>query len=473
MVSFMDDIYCIVLAAGLGKRLGGDTPKALAKTRDGALIDLVLNGLSALRPRKTVVVVGHKREMLERHLLGDARFAGLNIEFAHQAEQLGTGHAARCALPHLEGLAGTIVITYADHPLFTQQTLKHFVDFHSFKKATLSTISFISPPPSGYGRVIRSGAGDVLSITEAKDCTPEQLLISEVNSGVYAVDSSFLRPALQGLENNNAQGEFYLTDIVEKAANEGQRVSAFPLGDPNEAAGVNTLADLRFVNSVLAARQIAQLEDSGVIFDDPQTCYIEPGVSIEAGARIGPNVQLRGATRIEAQAVCEGGSLLIDSTIKSRVQIKLGSRVEGATIGEDSSVGPFANIRPGTVLGSGCRIGNFVETKSATLADGAKASHLTYLGDCVVGKDTNIGAGTITCNYDGYKKSTTTIGSDVFVGSNSCLVAPVKIEDGALIAAGSVITSDVPKDALALGRATQSIKQGWAKRRREALSGDK
>jgi bifunctional UDP-N-acetylglucosamine pyrophosphorylase/glucosamine-1-phosphate N-acetyltransferase len=466
----MEDIFCVILAAGLGKRLGGDNPKAITVTRDGALIDLVLSSLQCLNPKKTVIVTGHKRELIEQHVSKSKAAEGHNIEFAFQSEQLGTGHAARCALPNLAGCRGIVVLTYADHPLFTTSTLEHFLSYHSHKKATLSMISFSAPPPNGYGRIIRGSKHEVLGITEAKDCNPEELLISEVNSGVYAVDSAFLKPALESLTNDNAQKEFYLTDIVAKAAKEGQTVCAFPLGDAREAAGINDKADLAFVNSILAARHIRKLESAGVIFEDPASCSIDSSVSIQAGSRIGPNVQLRGTTSIAEDVVIEGSSLIIDSKLARGSVVKLGCRVEGATIGAETSVGPFAHVRPGTQLGSHVRIGNFVETKNATLKDGAKASHLTYLGDCTVGTDTNIGAGTITCNYDGYSKHKTTIGSDVFIGSNSCLVAPIEIGDGALIAAGSAITKNVPADALALGRAVQSNKEGWAKARREALT---
>jgi bifunctional UDP-N-acetylglucosamine pyrophosphorylase/glucosamine-1-phosphate N-acetyltransferase len=308
-----------------------------------------------------------------------------------------------------------------------------------------------------------------LRIVETKDCNPEELLISEVNSGIFAVDLAFLKPAVEGLTNDNAQREFYLTDIVSRAVGEGQQVVAFPLGDPREAAGVNNLSDLHFVNSTLANRQIASLQSEGVHFVDPVSTFIDPQVTIAPGAKIGPNVQLRGETTIASDVVIEGSALLIDAKVAAQAEIRFGSRVEGAVIGEAASVGPFAHLRPGTTLGKHVRVGNFVEIKNSQLANGAKASHLSYLGDATIGAETNIGAGTITCNYDGYRKSKTEIGGGVFVGSNSCLVAPVNVGAGALIAAGSVITRDVPEDALALARAEQITKPGWAKKRREAL----
>ena len=467
----MDTICCIILAAGAGKRMGGDLPKAVTQTREKALIDHLLDALAPLKPSKTIVVAGHRQELLRSHLASTSSAKGHAIEITVQDQQLGTGHAVRCALPALQGFTGTVLITYADHPLFTTETLQLFTQYHSFKKATLTTLSFRAPPPNGYGKVIRDEKGHILRITEAKDCNPEEALISEVNSGFYAVDSAFLKPAVESLTNNNAQGEYYLTDIVEKACNEGQTVAAFPLADATEAAGVNTPHELALVNEVLAQRQIKRLELDGVSFADAKSCFIDASVTIAPGAHIGPNVQLRGATRIASGAVIEGTAILKDATIGEKTVIKLGSHVESSVIGKESSVGPFAHVRPGSNIGEHCRIGNFVETKNATLHDGAKASHLTYLGDCVVGKDTNIGAGTITCNYDGYNKAKTTIGSGVFIGSNSALVAPVTVGDGALIAAGSVITSDVPADALALGRARQENKEQWAKERRKALEG--
>lgn len=465
----MEQICCVVLAAGIGKRMGGNLPKALTKTREKALIEHVLDSLSLLKPSKTVIVVGHGREALESHVRASASARGHAITFAVQEKPLGTGDAARAALAAVASFQGTVLITYADHPLFTSETLGSMVAFHTFKKATVTMLTFQVPAPNGYGRIVRHEKGNVLRITEAKDCTPEELLTSEVNSGVFAVDSSFLKPAVEALEPNNAQGEYYLTDIVEKAAKEGQTVAAFPLGNAEEAAGVNNLAELHFVNEVLKRRHVTKLREDGVIFDDPASCLLDATVSVEPGAHIGPNVQLRGTTSIGAGAIIEGTSLIIDSQIAPGALIKLGSRIEGASIGELSTVGPFANVRPGTVLGREVRVGNFVETKNTTMRDGAKASHLTYLGDCTVGEHANIGAGTITCNYDGYRKAETLIGKGAFIGSNSALVAPVAIGEGAVVAAGSVITRDVPKDALGVARARQENKDGWAQLRREQL----
>jgi bifunctional UDP-N-acetylglucosamine pyrophosphorylase/glucosamine-1-phosphate N-acetyltransferase len=450
--------------------MGGDLPKAIVRTREKPLLDHVLDALAVLAPEQTVLVAGHRRELLEAHLAHSPSAAQHSIQVVHQPEQLGTGHAVQCALPALSGFAGTVVITYADHPLFTPATLKLLTDLHHFKRATLTLLSFPASPPHGYGRIVRSADGAVSGIVEARDCNPEQQLLPECNSGVYAVDSAFLGPALRGLTNQNAQGEFYLTDIVATAAREGQRIAVCALNDGTEAAGVNSPAELAAVNLVLARRHLGLLQQAGVVFEAPDTCAVDATVQIAAGVTIGPNVQLCGNTTIAAGVTIEGTARIIDSHLEAGAVIKLGSRIEGSHVGAHASVGPFANIRPHSTLGPGSRIGNFVETKAATLAAGAKASHLTYLGDCTVGADSNIGAGTITVNYDGYKKSHTEIGAGVFIGSNSSLIAPVSIGDGALVAAGSVITRDVPADSLALGRARQEIKPDWAKRRRARIS---
>lgn len=469
----MDKICCIVLAAGAGKRMGGDLPKAIVQTREKALIDHLLEALKPLKPSSTIVVVGHRQELLRKHLSQTPSGAGHSITIVTQEEQLGTGHAVRCALPALTDFKGTVLITYADHPLFTGETLSLFAAYHAFKKATVTMLSFKTPPPHSYGRIIRDASGCVLRITEARDCSPEEALVTEANSGFYAVDSSFLKPAVESLTNNNAQGEYYLTDIVQKASKEGQTVAAFALPDATEAAGVNSPRDLALVNEVLMRRQIEKLQGEGVVFVDPKSCFLDSSVSIGRGASIGPNVQLRGSSTIGEGVIIEGTAIIKDSSIASNAAIKLGCHIEGAVVGRETSVGPFANVRPGTNLGAHVRVGNFVETKNATLHDGAKASHLSYLGDCSVGKDTNIGAGTITCNYDGYQKASTTIGEKVFIGSNSALVAPVTIGDGALIAAGSVVTRDVPPEALGIARAKQENKEGWERERRKALESSK
>jgi bifunctional UDP-N-acetylglucosamine pyrophosphorylase/glucosamine-1-phosphate N-acetyltransferase len=463
----MDQLAVVILAAGLGKRMGLDTPKVLVSTRRMPLLHHVLHTVGELHPARTIVVTGHKRELV--HASVAAAFGEIRgLTFAHQPEQRGTGDAVKCALPDLSGFIGTVVILYGDSPLVSAPTIKHLLAAHTARGATLSLLSIETDPSVPYGRILRDPAtGQIRGIREAKDCSPAEHSITEMNSGVYAVDSAFLGPAVTELKNENVQKEFYLTDIVERAVVEGQIVEAIRAPNPRELFGVNTQAELTMINATLHERQIEALIDSGVIIDDPRTVYLDSTVTLAPGVRVGPNVQLRGTTSIGGGVTIEGGALLRNCVVGAGATIKFSVVAEDATIGPGASVGPFAHLRAGTVLGEHVKIGNFVETKKAILAAGAKASHLTYLGDCTIGADTNIGAGTITCNYDGYKKFQTTIGRGVFIGSNTSLVAPVTVEDGATVGAGSVITKSVAQDSLAVTRAPQVSKPGWSKRKRE------
>ena len=467
----MDQFAVVILAAGLGKRMGLDTPKVLVSTRRMPLLHHVLHTVQELRPARTVVVTGHRRELV--HTSVAAAFGDPSgITFAHQPEQRGTGDAVRCALPELGGFVGTVLILYGDSPLVSASTMRSLLAAHAEGGATVSLLSIEADPSVPYGRILRDPqTGRVLGIREAKDCSPTEHAITEMNSGVYAVDSAFLGPAVSELKNDNVQKEFYLTDIVARAVTEGQIVAAIRAPNPRELFGVNTQAELMMINATLHERQIQALIDSGVIVEDPRTVYLDETVTVAPGARLGPNVQLRGTTSIGGEVTIEGGALLRNCVVGAGATIKFSVVAEDATIGSGASVGPFAHLRAGTVLGEHVKIGNFVETKKAILASGAKASHLTYLGDCTIGAETNIGAGTITCNYDGYKKFQTTIGRGVFIGSNTSLVAPVTVEDGATVGAGSVITKSVERDSLAVTRAPQVSKPGWSKRKR-ALAGE-
>ncbi|MBN8547681.1 MAG: bifunctional UDP-N-acetylglucosamine diphosphorylase/glucosamine-1-phosphate N-acetyltransferase GlmU [Deltaproteobacteria bacterium] len=459
----------VVLAAGMGKRMLSDLPKALARTRENTLIDHVLITASKLDPERIVVVTGHMGDFVEEEVkLGvtNGSWSCKKLLFARQAEQLGTGDAVKSALPQLKDFVGTVLILCGDMPLVREESLRTLISLHQAENATVSLISLVTSQPAAYGRIIRDGSR-VTQIVEARDCTPQQLSVNEINAAIYAVDSAFLEPALKELKNENAQKEYYLTDIVAKASGEGQTIAALVLHDEKEIQGVNTRYELGLVNRSLMERRIKRLMEEGVEILDPATVLIDETCTVHPGARIGPNVQLLGKTTIEAGVIIEGTALIFNTHIKSRSHIKIGVRMEDAQVGEGCAVGPFAHIRPGSVLGEEVKIGNFVETKKAVLSKGAKASHLTYLGDCSVGEDSNIGAGTITCNYDGYSKFETKIGRDVFIGSNSALVAPVTIDDGATVGAGSTITKNVEKDSLAFTRAPQLAKSGWSKNKRE------
>ncbi len=470
-------IAVVILAAGRGKRIGGELPKAAVQTADGSLVQLVLKVASSLNAESTVVVTGYKRSVVEESVRVGAlsgAYSDRGLTFVEQRELLGTGDAVKSALPALSKFLGSVVILCGDVPLLKPETLKRLVEHHHSTSSTVTVLSAHQPLPNSYGRIVRTPDHRfVEQIVEARDCTAEQLLLTETNTGTYVVDSAFLAPALEKLTNSNAQKEYYLTDIVAIASREGQTVSALALLDASEALGVNTPEELLTVNAVLQKRTISRWASAGVQFIDPNSVFMDSSVSIGSGSTIGPAVQLRGSTTIGSNVTIEGTALLIDCSIADNAEIKLGVRAEGARIGEGAMVGPFAHLRSGTDLGPDVKIGNFVETKKATLGKGAKASHLTYLGDCSVGSEANIGAGTITCNYDGYQKSTTIIGKGAFIGSNTSLVAPVTVGDGATIGAGSTITKDVPSDALALTRAPQETRDGWSKRKRSVMEAKK
>ncbi|RMG44653.1 MAG: UDP-N-acetylglucosamine diphosphorylase/glucosamine-1-phosphate N-acetyltransferase [Candidatus Dadabacteria bacterium] len=465
----MESIAIIILAAGLGKRLGRSYPKVLEKTEDGIpLIKRVLESALVLKPEKLVVVTGHGSDAVKEELSSYSETTP-SIEYAFQKEQLGTGDAVRAALPLLKTFSGTVLVLYGDVPLLKTETINRFLTCHQKEKATVSVMTFECREENSYGRIVKTSDGRFIAeIIEAKDASFNELQISEVNSGIMAVDSAFLAPAVEALENKNAQKEYYLTDIVKRATDEGQTVIPFKV-DAGEVLGVNDLWDLDLINRKIRSERIKKLIKAGVVIKELDSCFVDASSRIAAGVEIGPAVQILGDTTIESGVVIEGTAYIKDSKISSGARIKLGCRIEGAQIGENAQVGPFAHIRPGSSLGKNVKVGNFVETKKAELKEGAKASHLTYLGDCSVGKDANIGAGTITCNYDGYKKYRTEIGDGAFIGSNTALIAPVKIGAGATVGAGSAIAKDVSPDALALTRAEQKEIAGWTEKKRKKM----
>ncbi|MCB0318316.1 MAG: bifunctional UDP-N-acetylglucosamine diphosphorylase/glucosamine-1-phosphate N-acetyltransferase GlmU [Bdellovibrionales bacterium] len=461
----MESIIILVLAAGKGTRMLSDRAKVLHEACGKSLIQRLLTSVAELSPERVIVVTGHQKQEVEANILeGSSKgfYKKESLGFAFQEKQLGTGHAAKCALPELKDFNGTVVILPGDTPLLTSSTLKRLLEIHKSENATASILSFVASPESAYGRIIRNEeTGLVEKIVEFKDCSPEQLKITEVNSGMYAIDSDFLKPALEEIKNDNAQGEFYLPDIIEKAFKEGQNVAALMLPNEDELIGVNTRIQLSQVEKTLKRNKINQLIENGVYFSDPDSAHIDENVEIGKGTRIGPNVIIKGNSKIGSEVIIDGTAFIEDSEIANNAHIKFCVRTEKVKIGTETSVGPFANLRPDTETGVGVRIGNFVETKKTILKDGAKAPHLSYVGDAEVGENTNIGAGTITCNYDGANKHKTILGKEVFIGSNSALVAPVKIEDGATVGAGSTISKDVPANSLAFTRAPMKIKQGW------------
>ncbi len=463
-----EKLAVIILAAGLGKRMGIKIPKVAVSTREMPLILHVLSSVSKLNADKVVLVTGHQKELVEDIVSKSAKIPASNLHFAFQEKQLGTGDAVKSALPFLDGFIGSVLILCGDTPLIKAESIEKLILSHTQSKATISLLSFIADQPNNYGRIIRDPVTEqAVKITEAKDCSEVELKIPEVNSAIYLVDSSFLKPAVEELKNENIQKEYYLTDILERASKEGQTINAVILENSVEVLGINTLYELSIINKALIMKKIRDLIEAGVHFDLPESCIVDNTVEIAAGVKVGPNTQILGNSKISAGCILEGNSYIKDCEISDNAMIKFSVRMENASIGKDVSVGPFANLRPDTVLEDKSRIGNFVETKKTILGAGSKANHLTYLGDCIVGNDSNIGAGTITCNYDGYVKSKTNIGSNVFIGSNTSLVAPVEIEDGATVGAGSVITKKVDKDSLSFTRSPQLSKSGWSKSKRE------
>jgi bifunctional UDP-N-acetylglucosamine pyrophosphorylase / glucosamine-1-phosphate N-acetyltransferase len=450
----------IILAAGLGTRMRSSLPKALHRLAGKELILHVLDAVKPLGPGQTAVVVGHQADRVRDAMDGCA------VKIVHQAEQLGTGHAVRQAADSIAAADGPVVVLCADTPLLTAGTLISLVEAHSRARAAVTVMTAIAENPAGYGRVVRGKAG-IMRIVEEKDATAAQKKIREVNTGIYCFEKKFLLTALGGIKNKNAQGEYYLPDTISLARRKKLKVAAVLCADADEAMGINTRFDLSQAEMVLQARTNLRWMMEGVTLLDPATIFIGTEVVLGRDTTVYPNVRLEGKTALGEGCTVYPGSRIVDSRLGSGVVIKDCCVVEDSAISDKASVGPFAHLRPGTVLGAGSRIGNFVEIKKSTIGEGSKASHLSYLGDATIGRDVNIGAGVITCNYDGYKKHQTVIEDGVFVGSDAQLVAPVRIGRDALVAAGATITRDVPAEALALSRTPQENREGVAGRRKK------
>jgi bifunctional UDP-N-acetylglucosamine pyrophosphorylase/glucosamine-1-phosphate N-acetyltransferase len=432
------------------------------------LLRHVLSTVSTLGPERVVVVVGHQADAVGA-AAAEAGLAGLTTVL--QPEQRGTGHAVVCAAPAFADFTGDVLVLYGDVPLVRAETLRALVETHRREEADLTLLTLCFPVPTGYGRILRSPAGEVVGIVEERDATPAERAITEVNPGFYAVRSSVLFPLLGELRPDNAQGELYLTDLVALTASKGGRVRSVQTGTAEEVAGVNTRAELAAMEARLKASLIDDWMKAGVTFEDPATVYIGPEVTIGRDTVIGPNVTLRGKTRIGEGCRLEGTAWLTDAVLGDRVLLRFSCHLEGAAVGADAIVGPFARLRPGTQLAERVHVGNFVETKKAVLGPGTKANHLTYLGDCEIGPETNVGAGTITCNYDGFKKHQTRIGARVQIGSDTQLVAPVSVGDDAYVGAGTTVTRDVPAGSLVVSRTPQREVPGWTARRRKREAG--
>ncbi|MBA4372990.1 MAG: UDP-N-acetylglucosamine diphosphorylase/glucosamine-1-phosphate N-acetyltransferase [Thermodesulfovibrio sp.] len=453
-------IAAVILAAGEGKRMKSPLPKVLHRVCGETMLGAVIAAARRVRPEKIVVVAGKHLERI-REAVGTQ-----GISFALQAEPLGTGHAVMAALPDLAGFRGDLLVMNGDTPLVRPETLRSLLQTHRRKKNDLTVLSFMAENPEAYGRVVRDRTGQAAAIVEEKDADAEQKKIAEVNSGVYVFGAAALS-LLEAIPVNPLTKEYYLTDLVSLAGQQGLRADACCMGEEAEFMGVNTRQELIRAEGLMRKSIIAGLIAKGVGFIDPGAVYIDQQVSVGADTLVYPNVCLEGSTTIGPGTVIYPNVRIRDSRLGKKVIIRDSTVVEGSEISDAAVVGPFAHIRPGSAVGREARIGNFVELKKTVVGRGSKASHLSYLGDANIGKGVNIGAGTITCNYDGVKKHLTVIEDGVFIGSDSQLVAPVRIGKGAYVGAGSTITKDVPREALAVSRVAQQHISGWAKKRKQ------
>ncbi|AMR65183.1 bifunctional UDP-N-acetylglucosamine diphosphorylase/glucosamine-1-phosphate N-acetyltransferase GlmU [Aquipseudomonas alcaligenes] len=441
----------VILAAGQGTRMRSALPKVLHPVAGKPMLGHVIDTARALAPRKIHVVIGHGAERVRERLAAD------DIHFVLQAEQLGTGHAVAQAVPGID--AERVLVLYGDVPLIQADTLRRLLERSSVDQAAL--LSVVMQDPTGYGRILRDEAGRVLGIVEQKDATPEQRAIKEGNTGIFALPGKRLGDWLGRLSNNNAQGEYYLTDVVALAVADGIPVVTEHPQDELEVLGANDRIQLSQLECHYQQRMARQLMAQGVTLLDPHRFDVRGEVSVGRDVTIDINVILEGKVVIEDDVQIGPNCVIKDSVLRRGAIVKANSHLEGAEVGEGADCGPFARLRPGAKLGAKAHVGNFVELKNAVLGEGAKAGHLSYLGDAEIGARSNIGAGTITCNYDGANKHRTVMGEDVFIGSNSSIVAPVTLGNGATTGAGSTVTQDVPAAALAVGRAKQRNIEGW------------
>lgn len=448
----------IVLAAGQGKRMKSKLYKVLHPVCGKPMVSHVLDAVKKASCERSVVIVGHGAEAVKAHL-GDA------AEYVLQAEQLGTGHAVLQTKALFGDLDGVTLVVCGDTPLVTAETLEALASLHAQEGASASILTADLEEPTGYGRIIRGQNGEVVGIVEQKDCTPEQARIQEINTGTYCFDNRKLFEALSQVTNQNAQGEYYLTDVIGILQKQGLRISAYKSKDPAEAIGVNDRIALGEAERLMRGRIARAHQAGGVTLIDAANTYIEADVTIGEDTVIYPGTVLKGHTSIGSDCVIGPNSELKDTSVGNGTTIRQ-SVTDEAELGEGCSVGPFAYLRPGTKLAARVKIGDFVEVKNATVGEGSKIPHLSYVGDATVGSGVNIGCGAITANYDGYNKSRTEIGDNAFVGSNVNLIAPVTVGEGAYVVAGSTITQNVGANDVAIARERQVNKQGYAEKLR-------
>jgi len=448
----------VILAAGLGTRMRSKRAKVLHRAGGLTLVEHVVSAAAAVAPAdRTVVVTGHQAEEVE------AVLAPLGMSFVRQVGQKGTGHALASCKEKLENLDGLLMVLYGDTPLLSPVTLQKLRDLQSASGAAATLITTALENPSGYGRVILNGQGDVTAIVEDKVATPQQKTIQVINSGIYCFQAPLLWKHIAELQPNAVSGELYLTDMCEILTKHGHRVGALHIDDPDELLGINTRIELADADRVLRERKCRELMLAGVTIERPESVTIDMHVRVGVDTVVEPFARLLGMTEIGEECRVGAGAILESAVLEDRAIVAPYTLVANSRIETGAQVGPFARLRMDAHVGPDARVGNFVELKKAKLGKGAKSQHLTYLGDAEIGAGSNIGAGTITCNYDGEKKHRTTIGERAFIGSNSTLVAPIEIGADSYVGAGSVITDGVPPGALALGRGRQVVKPGWVK----------
>lgn len=456
----------VVLAAGAGTRMKSSRPKVLHELGGRTLLAHALHAAAGVGPAHLVAVIGHERERVGGAVAALAEQLHQPVVTVVQAEQNGTGHAVQCALSALPAdLSGTVVVTYADVPLLDAPTLRSLLTAHHNRSAAVTVLTTHLRDATGYGRVLRNAAGEVSGIVEHKDATAEELALSEVNSGVYAFDAAVLRTALGRLNTDNSQGELYLTDVLRDAKRDGHRVDALPTDDEWLVAGVNDKVQLAQLGAEMNRRVLNRWMRAGVTVIDPASTWVDVTVELAPDVVLRPGVQLYGSTQVSPAAEIGPDTTLTDVTVGTNATVV---RTHGSVsiIGDGATVGPFAYLRPGSILGKDGKIGTFVETKNSTIGAGSKVPHLTYVGDATIGEYTNIGASSVFVNYDGVRKQRTEIGSHARTGSDTMFIAPVRIGDGAYTGAGTVVRVDVPPGALAVSGGRQRNIEGWVEAKR-------
>ena len=455
----LSETHVVVLAAGQGTRMKSSLPKVLHPIAGRPMIERVLETANALDPSTITLIIGHKAEVV-RGVLGKNQ----NLWFALQEPQLGTAHALQQAEPLLVGRSGSLILLSGDVPLLSPNTLKRLIETHRGSGAAATVVTATVDRPYGYGRIVRT-RGRITRIVEERDASPTQRQIKEINSGIYAFDLAPLFDALRGIASQNAQGEFYLTDLIAIYRRRKLPVETLLVENAQEIRGINSRSELAEVSRLVRQKKNEELMAAGVTLIDPATTYVDPEAQIAADTVLHPGVVIEGRTRIGAACEIQAYVRISDSEVGDRVTINSFCLISGAQVATGAALGPFAHLRPGTTVGEKAKIGNFVELKNTNLGPRSKANHLSYLGDATVGADVNVGAGTITCNYDGVNKHRTVIEDGAFIGSDSQLVAPVTVGKGAYVGAGSSIVADVPAGALGIARGRQNNIEGWVERR--------